>query len=85
MTWQLRIAKQAKKALEKLPQKDQGYLTTTLEEMRNNPFSGDLIRLKNQAATFRRRVGNYRIFFDAYPEARALHVVAIKRRTSTTY
>jgi len=85
MTWQLKIARQARKALERFPLKDQGYITTALEEMRNNPFSGDLIRLKNQTATFRRRVGNYRIFFDAYPEDRTLHVVAIRRRTSTTY
>lgn len=85
MTWQLRIASQARKALEEFPLRDQGYLAAALEEMRNNPFGGDLIRLKNQAATFRRRVGNYRILFDAYPEACALHVVAIRRRISTTY
>ena len=85
MTWQLRIARQARKALERFPLRDQDSITTALEEMRNDPFSGDVIRLNNQAATFRRRVGNYRILFDVSPEDRALHVVAIRRRTSTTY
>jgi mRNA-degrading endonuclease RelE of RelBE toxin-antitoxin system len=32
--------------------------------MRSNPFDGDIVRLKNQRSTWRRRTGNYRIFFD---------------------
>jgi mRNA-degrading endonuclease RelE of RelBE toxin-antitoxin system len=53
--------------------------------MQANPFSGDIVRLKNQPATFRRRVGNYRILFDVHPATGFVDVVAIKRRTSTTY
>jgi mRNA-degrading endonuclease RelE of RelBE toxin-antitoxin system len=85
MTWNLRIARPAAKELEGYPAKDQGYIKAALAEMQGNPFSGDTVRLKNQPAAFRRRVGNYRIFFDVHPDSRFVDVVAIKRRTSTTY
>jgi mRNA-degrading endonuclease RelE of RelBE toxin-antitoxin system len=85
MTWRLRIAKLAEKELERSPAKDQGYITAALAQMKAYPFSGDIVRLKNQPATFRRLVGNYRIFFDVYPDTGLVDVVAIKRRTSTTY
>ena len=85
MTWRLKIAKLAEKELERPPVKDQGYITAALAQMQANPFSGDIVRLKNQPATFRRRVGNYRIFFDVHTDTGLVDVVAIKRRTSTTY
>ncbi len=71
--------------LERVPLRDQGYIAAVLQEMQANPFGGDVVRLKNQPATFRRRVGNYRIFFDVSVETSQVDVVAIKRRTSTTY
>lgn len=56
-----------------------------LDEMRQNPFTGDIARLTNQASAFRRRVGDWRIFFDIDPENRVVEVTAIERRTTTTY
>ena len=53
--------------------------------MRDDPFAGDIVRLKAQPTAWRRRVGNYRIFYDVYLDHRMVVVVAIKRRTSTTY
>jgi mRNA-degrading endonuclease RelE of RelBE toxin-antitoxin system len=85
MTWRLRIAKSAEKELERSPVKDRSYIKATLADMQVNPFSGDIARLKNQQAAFRRRVGNYRIFFDVHTGNGVVDVVAIKRRTSTTY
>ena len=52
--------------------------------MRRNPFAGDVARLQGQS-TFRRRVGNWRIFFDAYPRVHTLEVTDVLRRTTTTY
>jgi len=85
MTWNLRIAKRAAKQLEKIPSKDQVRITAALQEMRTNPFSRDIIKLKNEPAAWRRRVGNYRIFFDVYPDEALVDVVDIMRRTTTTY
>jgi mRNA-degrading endonuclease RelE of RelBE toxin-antitoxin system len=53
--------------------------------MRENPFAGDIVRLKGQPAAWRRRVGSYRILFDVHPEESLLLVTAIVRRSSTTY
>jgi len=53
--------------------------------MRDDPLSGDIARLKNQPAAWRRRVGVWRIFFDLDPHLRVVDVVDIRRRTSTTY
>jgi len=53
--------------------------------MEHEPFTGDIQSLKNQPTAWRRRVGDWRIFFDVYPEQRLVDVVDIDRRTTTTY
>ena len=85
MAWQLRIAKQAAKKLTRVPRKDQKRIAATIAEMRESPFRGDIARLKNEAAGWRRRVGNYRIFFDVDLEELLVDVTDIRRRTTTTY
>jgi mRNA-degrading endonuclease RelE of RelBE toxin-antitoxin system len=53
--------------------------------MERDPFHGDIAKLKGQDGTLRRRVGNWRIFFDVDFERRLVQILAIERRTSTTY
>jgi mRNA-degrading endonuclease RelE of RelBE toxin-antitoxin system len=53
--------------------------------MEENPFQGDVRKLRGGREGFRRRVGDWRIFFDVYPEEHRVVVTAIERRTSTTY
>lgn len=84
MTWTIHIAKRAEKQLAKLPAKSRRLLVAALEEMRQNPFSGDSKRLTAERSTWRRRVGAYRIFFDAFPDRHHIDVLDIARRTSTT-
>jgi mRNA-degrading endonuclease RelE of RelBE toxin-antitoxin system len=48
-----------------------------------DPFSGDVKRLERSG--WRRRLGNYRIFYDLDVGERLIVVTSIKRRTSTTY
>jgi len=52
--------------------------------MQQNPFQGDIRKLQGLPG-FRRRVGNWRILFEALPESKHIVVAAIERRTSTTY
>ena len=85
MTWNLRIARRAAKQLDKIPAKDQARITAAFQEMRTNPFGGDIVKLKNEPSAWRRRVGNYRIFFDVHPDEGLIDVVDIMRRTTTTY
>ena len=85
MRWTIQIARLAQKPFAKAPAKSQRLLRAALEEMQQNPFSGDVVRLTSERSTWRRRVGAYRIFFDVYPERRHIDVVDISRGTSTTY
>ena len=51
--------------------------------MQDDPFSGDIKRLHPDG--WRRRVGEYRIFYDLDPTAHLIVVTTVKRRTSVTY
>jgi mRNA-degrading endonuclease RelE of RelBE toxin-antitoxin system len=83
MNWTLLVTKPARKALEKLPNSDQLRIEHALDELENNPFSGDIKHL--QPSGWRRRVGNYRIFYDLLIAEKKIVVIEISRRTSTTY
>lgn len=53
--------------------------------MAADPFVGDVEPLKGTPNSFRRRVGDWRIFFDVDRERRIVDVTDIARRTTTTY
>lgn len=83
--WNLVVARSAGKQLSKIPAADQTRILAALDQMRADPFSGDVVYLKNLPQALRRRVGNFRILFDVDPEERLIVVSAILRRSSTTY
>jgi mRNA-degrading endonuclease RelE of RelBE toxin-antitoxin system len=83
MNWTLLVTKPARKALAKLPNRDQSRIERALDALAVDPFTGDIKHL--QALGWRRRVGEYRIFYDLYIQDRRIVVTAIERRTSTTY
>jgi mRNA interferase RelE/StbE len=85
MAWNLHITGPAQKEFQKLPARDQARVKHALLAMQQDPFAGDIKRLKGQAAAWRRRVGNYRIIYDLHVEERRIVVAGILRRTSTTY
>ena len=53
--------------------------------MELDSLTGDIERLKDQPTAFRRRLGDWRLFFDVDPERRLVEVRYIERRTTTTY
>jgi len=83
MNWTLVVTNPARKSLARVPERERVRLVRALEAMQADPFSGDIKRL--QPPGWRRRVGDYRVFFDLYVTDRLLVVTAVKRRTSTTY
>lgn len=85
MAWTVIAARAVKKQLAKLPAKDQGRILVALLAMGDNPFSGDIIKLEREGNRWRRRVGNYRIFFAVDAAAKKVDISAVERRTSTTY
>ncbi len=85
MNWNLQLAGPAQKDFGKLRPKDQLRVKAALLAMEQDPFQGDIKRLKAQPAGWRRRVGNYRIIYDLDFSKRMIVVAGIVRRTSTTY
>jgi mRNA-degrading endonuclease RelE of RelBE toxin-antitoxin system len=83
MNWKLLVSKNAKRELGRLPNRDQVRIEAVLDEMEADPFSGDIKRM--QPPGWRRRLGNYRIFYDLDVGERLIVVTSVKRRTSTTY
>ena len=85
MTWDVVLVRSAEKQLSRVPTQDRQRILSVLVQMREDPFRGDIAYLKDQQAALRRRVGNWRIFFDVYPKEHRVVIPAIVRRTSTTY
>jgi len=85
MRWTVLIARPAQKQRARFPVKDQARISVAIAQMAEDPFAGDVLKLEGEAGRWRRRVGNYRIFFSVDAVARTVSVSAILRRTSTTY
>lgn len=85
MSWNLQLTGPAQKDFRKLPQKEQPRVRAALLAMQEDPFAGDIKRLKGESTAWRRRVGQYRIIYDLYLPERLIVVAGILRRTSTTY
>ena len=85
MHWIVRASHGAQKALARADGKDRKLLKAALKQFESDPLVGDLKRLKNERATFRRRLGDWRIFFDLVPESFTVLIVSIERRSTTTY
>jgi mRNA-degrading endonuclease RelE of RelBE toxin-antitoxin system len=83
--WNVAITGPAQKDFQKLPQKDKARIEAALASFQADPFQGDLKRLKGKLSGWRRRIGSFRIIFDADFEKRQIVVSGILRRTSTTY
>ena len=85
MAWTLIVAMPAQKQAARFPAKDQAKIAAALSAMADDPFDGDVLKLEGEEDRWRRRVGNYRIFFTLDRPALTVAVSAIVRRSSTTY
>lgn len=85
MSWKVKIAKRASKQMKRVPEKDAKRLLSVLEGLTENPYRGDIEKIKGEDNVWRRRVGNYRILYEIKPKQRHIDVFQIRRRTTTTY
>ena len=83
MPWDYRLAKQAFKNLKKFPKKEQEGIYAALEEMKSNPFLGDIRLMQGEENLYRRRVGNYRIYFRPLKSCHVLDIPLIERKQSS--
>ena len=85
MIWTVVVAKTARKQIGRIPARDGERIATALRAMAAGPFQGDIMKLEGLENSYRRRVGNYRVFFRVDRASGAVGISAIVRRTSTTY
>lgn len=83
--WSIRIDPDVLKALKKIPQHDAEAILEVIKLLPLNPYFGDIQKMKGQEHTWRRRVGNYRIFFKIITTLKIILVFHMERRTSKTY
>jgi len=63
VAWDIRAARAAQKQLVRFPARDREKIGAALRSLEAGLFSGDIIKLEDAGNRWRRRVGNYRIFF----------------------
>ncbi len=85
MPWDLVITKPAERDLREPSREDLRRINRALETMRADPYSGDVKFLQGGGGQLRRRVGAWRIFFRVEQGKHLVVILAVKRRTSTTY
>jgi mRNA-degrading endonuclease RelE of RelBE toxin-antitoxin system len=85
MTWSLVLTKPAARDLRDVPRSDLEHINVAFEEMRSNPYDGDIEFLKGTNRTLRRRVGAWRILFEVHAEGTLVVILRVIRRSSNTY
>jgi mRNA-degrading endonuclease RelE of RelBE toxin-antitoxin system len=87
MKWNVRLAKDAARQLERVPRDYHELLLKKLREMAEDPFRGDVVPLKGKEwkGYYRKRVGRYRIIFIPHQNEHIVDVAAILARNEKTY
>ena len=75
----------ARRALRDVPRAEIDQIDTAFEEMRSDPYSGDIKFLKGADRTLRRRIGAWRVLFEVHADREIVLILAVERRSSTTY
>lgn len=82
MNWDYRLAHKALNNLKRFPRPDQKRFFETLEEMKLNPFARDTKPIQGEENLYRRRIGNYRIYFRPIYAEHILEIPEIIRKQS---
>jgi mRNA interferase RelE/StbE len=79
VSWQIEIARDARKELERLPTQIQTRITKAILALEENPFPHGCKKLKNRDG-FRIRVGDYRVLYFADTKLKQIVVGVIGHR-----
>ena len=83
--WLLQVDPQVHKDIKRFPKKDVNRILEVIEILPINPYAGDIQKMTGEDNVWRRRVGEYRVFFEIITKAKILHVFRVERRTSKIY
>jgi mRNA interferase RelE/StbE len=85
MKWGLAITNPAKRRLRRLSAPERREINRAFSLMCNDPFQGDIKFLRGASGTIRKRVGDFRIFYELHQDNKVIVVTAVERRGSNTY
>ncbi|MFY9462161.1 MAG: type II toxin-antitoxin system RelE/ParE family toxin [Candidatus Sungiibacteriota bacterium] len=85
MNWEVRVPKRVKKVIKQFPYKDRARIIQALREFVIDPWAGDIAKISDREDVWRKRIGNYRIFYSIQIRSRIVEIKEIARRTSKTY
>jgi mRNA-degrading endonuclease RelE of RelBE toxin-antitoxin system len=87
MSWVCSLSHQAAKALRTMPSERQRQLAQAIDEMSQDPTTGDVRPIKNGRfrGALRKRVGPYRIVYSVDPRGKEVAIAAILARAEGTY
>lgn len=86
MSFDYQLSSRAERAFRRMPVRERTRINRALNEMKEDPFSGDIAPLQGEyEGAYRRRVGSWRILFTVKPDREVVIIHDIRRRTSTTY
>lgn len=83
--WVLQIDESVHKFISRISRKDAKRILLVISSLPNNPFSGDIQKMKGEENVWRRRIGAYRIRYELIPKEKVIHIFLVERRTSSTY
>lgn len=83
--WVLQIDPAVYKFLSRISRKEAGRLLMVIQDLPEDPFAGDIQKMKGEESVWRRRVGSYRIRYELVLKDRIIYVFLVERRTSSSY
>jgi len=81
-SWDYNISNSALKNLKRFPRHERERVFVALENMKSDLFGGDTKPIQGEENLYRRRVGDYRIYFRPILEKLIFYVPSITRRQS---
>lgn len=84
--YQAIFARRAEKSFLNLPDKEARRIKEAIEKLKQQPRIRGTIKLENApVASYRYRVGDFRILFDIDDEAKRVEILDIRKRGESTY
>ncbi len=87
MLWTIRLSPEAEKQFSRLPRDRQELVAKSIDEMRNDPFRGNVKALKGKEwkGRYRKAAGRYRLIFVPHYSGCRIEISQILLRTEKTY
>ena len=83
--WVLQVDDSVCKFLSKIPRQDSERVLRAIQELPQDPFHGDIQKMRGEINVWRRRIGVFRFRYELIQAGRIIHVFLAERRVSKSY